>query len=99
MGVKIAKLKAIKDWKYTEEWLDKKYGDSYGGGEDDKIKKYLLSYKGSRCVREYIYEQGPATIACQRHLNRFIDKVVNGEFDDAKTSEAKKKFIDRFKKI
>lgn len=93
----VEKLNVSEVWKYTEKWLDKKYGD--GLDTRDKIGQTLQSEDASFWVRYYIYTCGPMLEPVQRHINRFIDMVNEGQFDKAKGSREKQKFIYRLQKL
>ena len=95
--IQIQKLNVLEEWKYTEKWLNKKYGD--GLDTMDKIDQTLQSEDASFWVRYYIYNFGPMLAPVQRHINRFIDMVDEGQFDKTKDSQEKQKFIYRLQKL
>ena len=90
----VKKLNVLEDWKYTEAWLEKKYGESYID-EKDKIGQALQSGDASFWIRFYIYDRGPMLAPVQRHINRFIDLVNEGQFNKTKDSQEKWEFINR----
>ena len=94
----VKKLDVLEDWKYTEEWLNKKFGESYDN-EKDKIGQALQSGDASFWIRLYIYDRGPMLAPIQRHINRFIDMVNEGQFDKTKDSREKQKFINRLESL
>ena len=91
----VKKLKVLDEWKYTEEWLDKKFG----GGWDGKKDKISQDLNTSSSIRTYIEYNGPMLAPVQRHINRFIDMVNEGQFDKTKDSQEKCKFIGRLQKL
>jgi hypothetical protein len=92
----VKKLDVLEEWKYTEEWLNKKFGEDYDD-EKDKIRKALQSQsiEASSSIRFYIEYNGPMLAPVQRHINRFIDMVNEGQFDKTKDSQEKWEFINR----
>jgi hypothetical protein len=96
----VKKLNVLEDWKYTEAWLDKKFGDDiYGIYKKDKIGQALQSEDASIAIRVHIHHNGLMLAPVQRHINRFIDMVNEGQFDKTKDSQEKCKFIDRLQKL
>ena len=93
----VKKLDVLDEWIYTEEWLKETYGDPYE--KDDRIRKALKSEDGSFYIRSFIYEEGPRLAPVQRHINRFIDMVNNGIFDDAKDVSEKLNFVYRLESL
>ncbi|MBU4259645.1 MAG: ribonuclease H-like domain-containing protein [Proteobacteria bacterium] len=96
----VKKLDVLEDWEYTEEWLNKKFGESYDN-EKDKIRKALQSQSidASISIRFYIEYYGPMLAPVQRHINRFIDMVNEGQFDKTKNFQEKWQFIDRLESL
>ena len=96
----VKKLNVLEDWKYTEAWLDKKFGDDiYGIYKKDKIGQALQSEDASIAIRVHIHHNGLMLAPVQRHINRFIDMVNEGQFNKTKDSQEKCKFIDRLQKL
>jgi len=89
----VKKLNVLEEWKYTEEWLDKKFGD--GIYKKDEIAQALQSETASNTIRVYIYHNGPEFAPVQRHINRFIDMVNEGQFDQCKNYQERWDFIYR----
>jgi hypothetical protein len=89
----IKKINVLEGWKYTEKWLEKKFGPIFD--EKDKIQQALQSKDGSWKVRKYIYDNGPNLAAVQRHINRFIDIVNEVQFDETKGLKEKSGLINR----
>ena len=87
----VKKLNVLEDWKYTEAWLDKKFG----GGWDGKKDEISQDLNTSSIIRTYIEYNGPMLAPVQRHINRFIDMVNEGQFDKTEDSQEKWEFIER----
>jgi len=94
----IKKIKGPELWKYTKDWLNKKFGD-WVDDDKDKIAKALKSEVSSRFIRSYICQEGPAMVANKRHINRFIDMIKDGEFSNQLDLDHMEQFIDRFKSL
>lgn len=94
----IKKLKVLDSWPYTEEWLDRRFGSSIDEDED-KIMQALQSDAGSFQVRYYVYGTGPELAPIQRHINRFIDMVNDGQFDAIDNAQERWEFIDRLESL
>jgi len=94
----VENLNVSEVWKYTEEWLEEKFG---GGGsyKVDKVSRALQSDEASSAIHVYIFHNGPMLAPVQRHINRFIDMVNEGQFDKCKDYQEKCKFIERLAKL
>ncbi|MFC1488840.1 hypothetical protein ACFL6B_03230 [Thermodesulfobacteriota bacterium] len=93
----VKKLNVLEDWKYTREWLEKKYGDGFD--KKDQISQALRSEMASITIRNYIDDSGPEIAPIQRHINRFIDLINQGLFDKCKNYQEKWNFIDRLESL
>ena len=91
----VKKLDVLEEWKYTEAWLDK----NFGGCCDGKKDKISQDSDTSSSIRVYIEYNGPMLAPVQRHINRFIDMVNEGQFDKAKDSQEKWGFINRLQSL
>jgi len=93
----IKKLNVLKEWKYTQEWLENKFGDGFD--KKDEISQALKSEEASIAIHNYIAGNGPSLAPAQRHINRFIDMIHEGQFDNCKDYQEKWDFIDRLESM
>jgi len=92
----VKKLNVLEKWKYTREWLDIKYGDGFD--KKDEISQALQSDMASLTIRYYV-DDGSELAPVQRHINRFIDMINEGQFDKCKDYMEKWNFIERLESL